>query len=178
MTTTIALFHGELTDYEADVIVNATNSSLFGGSGGESEIHSAGGHQVVSEVQHIRDVRLPDGLATGEVVSTNAGDLPAKWVVHTVGPVFDADEDRSQILRDCYVKAMELADKLGAFTIAFPMISGNHDWPIADAARIAVNAVASTTTHLTTATFVVDSDEAYAAFVTAREEAIAAGYTE
>jgi O-acetyl-ADP-ribose deacetylase len=98
-------------------------------------------------------------------VSTNAGSLPAKWVIHTVGPVYSPDEDRSATLASCYVESMELADKLSAATIAFPAISaGAYGWPIDDAARIAVEAVRATETHLELVTFVLFSDEAMAAF--------------
>jgi len=172
MTTTIALFRGDLTEFEADVIVNAANSSLLGGGGVDGAIHRVGGPEVTAELQRIREVKLADGLPAGEVVSTNAGNLPAKWVIHTVGPVFDTDDDRSATLRSCYIESMDLADKLGAYTIAFPAISaGAYGWPIEDAARIAIEAVTATDTHLTTATFVLYSDEAYAAFASALGDA-------
>jgi len=178
MTTHIALFRGDITEFEADVIVNAANSSLLGGGGVDGAIHEAGGPEIVAEIQRIREVKLPDGLPAGEVVSTNAGSLPAKWVIHTVGPIFDKDDDRSDTLRSCYTESMELADKLGAFTIAFPAVSaGAYGWPLEDAARIAVEAVASTDTHLTTATFVLYSEESYAAFTAALEAAISEGHT-
>lgn len=177
MTTTIALFRGDITEFEADVIVNAANSSLLGGGGVDGAIHRVGGPAIIAEVQRIREVKLTDWLPAGQVVSTNAGNLPAKWVIHTVGPVFDNDDDRSGTLRDCYVASMDLADKLGAFTIAFPAISaGAYGWPIEDAARIAIDAVASTDTHVTTATFVLYSEESYAAFTNALDAAVNNGH--
>lgn len=179
MSTHIALFRGDITEFEADVIVNAANSSLLGGGGVDGAIHSVGGPEIVAEIQRIREVKLTDGLPAGQVVSTNAGNLPAKWVIHTVGPVYDADDDRSDTLASCYENAMDLADKLGAFTIAFPAISaGAYGWPIEDAARIAIETVASTDTHLTTATFVLYSDESFAAFRAALETAVTDGHTE
>lgn len=179
MTTHIALFRGDITEFKADVIVNAANSSLLGGGGVDGAVHEVGGPEIIAEIQRIREVKLPDGLPAGEVVSTNAGNLPATWVIHTVGPIYDNDDDRSDTLRSCYTESMELADKLGAFSIAFPAVSaGAYGWPIADAARIAIEAVASTETHLTTATFVLYSEESYAAFTTALETAVSEGHAE
>jgi O-acetyl-ADP-ribose deacetylase len=179
MTTHIALFRGDITEFEADIIVNAANSSLLGGGGVDGAIHRVGGPEIIAEIQRIREVKLTDGLPAGEVVSTNAGNLPAKWVIHTVGPIFDTDDDRSATLRSCYTESMDLADKLGAFTIAFPAIgAGAYGWPIEDAARLAIESVASTATHLTSATFVLHDDDAYAAFYDALEAAISAGYTQ
>ena len=177
MTTTIAVFHGDITEFEADVIVHAANSSLLSDSGNEGAVHRVGGPGIVAEIQRIREVKLTDGLAPGAVVSTNAGNLPAKWVIHTVAPAFD--DDAVDTLRSCYIESMDLADKLGAFTIAIPVLgTGVHGWPIGDAARHAVEAVAAIDTHLTTATFVVDSDEAYAAVVTALESRVSDGHSE
>ena len=98
MTTTIAVFHGDITQFEADVIVHAANSSLLSDSGEEGAIHRVGGPEIIAEIQRIREVKLTDGLPAGEVVSTNAGNLPAKWVIHTVGPIYDTDDDRSLTL--------------------------------------------------------------------------------
>ena len=177
MTTTIAVFHGDITEFSADVIVHAANSSLLSDSGEEGAIHQVGGPEIVAEIQRIREVKLTDGLPAGEVVSTNAGELPAKWVVHTVAPA--SDEENVDTLRSCYIESMDLADKLGAFTIALPVLGlGVHAWPIEDAVRHAVEAVASTETHLTTATFVAESDELYAALVIAVEAAVSNGHAE
>lgn len=177
MTTTIAVFHGDITGFEADVIVHAANSSLLSDTGDEGAVHRVGGPEIIAEIQRIREVKLTDGLPAGGVVSTNAGNLPAKWVVHTVAPAFD--ERNVETLRACYTESVDLADKLGAFTIAIPVLGlGVHGWTIEDAVRHAVDAVASTDTHLTTATFVVESDEVYAALVAAVEERVSSGHAE
>jgi len=177
MTTTIALFHGVLTEFEADVIVHAANGSLLSDTGDEGAVHRVGGPEIVAEIQRIREVKFTDGLPAGQVVSTNAGNLPAKWVVHTVAPAFD--EENVKTLRACYTEAVDLADKLGAFTIALPVLGlGVHGWPIEDAVRHAVDAIASTESHLTTATFVVESDEVYAALTTAVEARVSDSHAE
>ena len=168
MTTRIEVHRGDITAFEADVIVNAANSSLFGGEGVDGAIHRVGGPIILKETQLIREVKLTDGLPEGEAVSTNAGNLPAKWVIHTVGPVYSTTEDRSATLASCYLESMELANNLSALTIAFPAIgAGAFGWPMAEAARIAVDAVKSSDTHVELATFVLFSDEALTAFTEA-----------
>ena len=168
MATRIEIVRGDITEFKADAIVNAANSSLFGGGGVDGAIHRVGGPIILAETQRIRETQFTDGLPAGQVVSTNAGNLPAKWVIHTVGPVYSADEDRSATLTSCYVESMELADKLSAASVAFPAISaGAYGWPIDDAARLAVEAIRSTDTHIELVTFVLFSDEALRAFESA-----------
>jgi len=106
MPITISLHRGDITTFEADVIVNAANSSLMGGGGVDGAIHAAAGPGVLVEIQRIRESNLTNGLPAGEAVATNAGNLPAKWIVHTVGPVWDADEDRSATLTSSYVESI------------------------------------------------------------------------
>ena len=165
MATRIELFRGDIAEFRADAIVNAANSTLFGGGGVDGAIHRVGGPQILVETQRLRETQFTDGLPAGQAVSTNAGNLPAKWVIHTAGPVYSTDEDLSATLTSCYVEAMDLADKLSAASVSFPAISaGAYGWPIDDAARIAVDAVRSTETHVELVTFVLNSDEALAAF--------------
>jgi O-acetyl-ADP-ribose deacetylase len=165
MATRIDLLRGDITEFAADAIVNAANSTLFGGGGVDGAIHRVGGPQILTETQRLRETQFTDGLPAGQAVSTNAGNLPAKWVIHTVGPVFDADDDRSETLTSCYISSLELADMLSATTVSFPAISaGAYGWPIDDAARIAIEAVRSTDTHIELVTFVLYSDEAMRAF--------------
>ena len=165
MSTRIALHRGDITTFPADVIVNAANSSLLGGGGVDGAIHAAAGPGVLAEIQRIRESKLTDGLPAGQAVATNAGNLPAKWIVHTVGPVWDANEDRSATLASCYVESIELADKLGATSIAFPAVStGVYRWPLVDAARIAIEALRGTETQVGLVTMVLFSDDALAAF--------------
>jgi len=165
MATRIELHRGDITSFEADAIVNAANSSLFGGGGVDGAIHRVGGPVILKETQLIREVKLTDGLPEGQAISTNAGNLPAKWVIHTVGPVYSATEDRSETLTSCYLESMELANNLSALTVAFPAIgAGAFGWPMADAARIAVDAIRSVETRVEVVTFVLYSDEAMGAF--------------
>jgi O-acetyl-ADP-ribose deacetylase (regulator of RNase III) len=165
MATRIDLLRGDITEFAADAIVNAANSTLFGGGGVDGAIHRVGGPQILTETQRLRETQFTDGLPAGQAVSTNAGNLPAKWVIHTVGPVFDADDDRSETLTSCYISSLELADMLSATSVSFPAISaGAYGWPIDDAARIAIEAVRSTDTHIELVTFVLYSDEAMRAF--------------
>jgi len=130
---------GDITRVRADALVNAANSGLLGGGGVDGAIHRVGGPTILAECREIRARDLPDGLPAGQAVATGAGDLPARWVIHTVGPVWSATEDRSATLASCYRESLRLAASLGARTVAFPAISaGVYGWPIDDAARIAV----------------------------------------
>src|SRR4051812_4855090 len=114
----------------------------MGGGGVDGAIHRRGGPEIVAECKRIRAERYPDGLRTGQAVATTAGRLAARWVIHTVGPVWSATEDRSPVLRDCYTNALAVAADLGAATVAFPLISsGVYRWPKDDAARQALTAI-------------------------------------
>lgn len=135
---------GDITTIAVDAIVNAANSSLMGGGGVDGAIHRRGGPAILEECRRLREDELPDGLPAGQAVATTAGDLPARWVIHTVGPVHSTTEDRSQILASCYRESLRVAAALGARTVSFPAISaGVYGWPIDDAARIAVQTVAA-----------------------------------
>ncbi|MBA3411847.1 MAG: O-acetyl-ADP-ribose deacetylase [Geodermatophilaceae bacterium] len=134
-----------MTTEPVDAIVNAANPGLLGGGGVDGAIHAAGGPEILAECRKLK-ADLPGGLlARGQAVATTGGRLPALWVIHTAGPVYDPNEDRSSILRSCYVNSLRLAGKVGATSIAFPAISaGIYGWPMASAARIAVDAVRDT----------------------------------
>jgi O-acetyl-ADP-ribose deacetylase (regulator of RNase III) len=135
----IELVEGDITAQRVDVIVNAANSSLLGGGGVDGAIHRRGGPEILAETRALRAAKYGRGLPVGQAVATTAGRLPARWVVHTVGPVFSADEDRSDSLRACYTSALRVADELGAGSVAFPLISaGVYRWPVADAVRQAL----------------------------------------
>lgn len=135
----VDLAEGDITAQSVDVIVNAANSSLLGGGGVDGAIHRRGGPEILAETRALRAARYGRGLPTGQAVATTAGKLPARWVVHTVGPVFSSAEDRSGLLRDCYRNALEVADGLGAESMAFPLISaGIYGWPVDDAVRQAL----------------------------------------
>jgi O-acetyl-ADP-ribose deacetylase (regulator of RNase III) len=135
----IRLVEGDITTQQVDAIVNAANSSLLGGGGVDGAIHRRGGPEILEACRALRASHYGKGLATGDAVATTAGRLPARWVVHTVGPVFSAGEDRSALLRSCYERSLRVADELGATTIAFPLISaGIYGWPVEDAVRQAL----------------------------------------
>ncbi len=138
----IALVEGDITSERVDVVVNAANSSLLGGGGVDGAIHRRGGPAILAEC-----ARTPRrGLPTGQAVATTAGELPARWVVHTVGPVWSDTEDRTALLRGCYTNSLAVADELGAASIAFPLISaGVYGWPVEDAVRQALSVLRSAT---------------------------------
>jgi len=137
----IELIKGDITKIQADAIVNAANSSLLGGGGVDGAIHRAGGSQILEECRVIRNRQ--GKCNTGEAVVTNAGNLPAKYVIHTVGPVWNGNEEKeSKILGNCYRNSLQLAESLGVKTIAFPNIStGVYRFPKELAGKIAVNEV-------------------------------------
>ncbi|MCQ4122031.1 O-acetyl-ADP-ribose deacetylase [Rhodococcus tibetensis] len=140
--TTIEVVQGDITTVTVDAIVNAANSTLLGGGGVDGAIHRAGGPDILDECRKLRATTLPDGLPAGEAVATTAGRLPARWVIHTVGPVYSSSEDRSPVLRSAYLSSLRVAAELGADSVAFPLISaGVYGWPADDAVRQAVSAV-------------------------------------
>lgn len=139
---TIVLVRGDITDQSVDAIVNAANSSLLGGGGVDGAIHRRGGPEILAECRRLRASHYGKGLPTGRAVATTAGRLSARWVIHTVGPVWRPDEDRSALLASCYRESLRVAGELGARTVAFPAIStGIYGWPLDDGARVAVRAV-------------------------------------
>lgn len=130
---------GDITQTEADAVVNAANSTLLGGGGVDGAIHRRGGKEILAECRRLRETELPDGLPAGQAIPTTAGNLPARWVIHTVGPVWAKTIDKSETLASCYRESLRVAKELGARTVAFPAISaGIYGWPMDDAARIAV----------------------------------------
>ena len=161
----IVLVQGDITDQEVDAIVNAANSSLLGGGGVDGAIHRRGGPEILAQCRALRDGEYADGLPAGQAVATTAGRLRARWVIHTVGPVHSTSQDRSATLASCFRSSLEVADQLGARTIAFPAIStGVYRWPMDDAARIALDTVKATDTNVGEIRFVLYGAEAYSAF--------------
>ena len=168
--TKITLVRGDITEQRVDAIVNAANSSLMGGGGVDGAIHRKGGSAILEECKRIRSEKYPDGLPTGKAVATTAGDLPARWVIHTVGPVYSRSEDRSHLLASCYTEALALADELDAKAVAFPAIStGVYRYPLDEAARVAVRAVRQAETNVEEVRFVLFDEPAYEAFGRALE---------
>ncbi|NRQ33180.1 O-acetyl-ADP-ribose deacetylase [Nonomuraea sp. NN258] len=161
----ITLVQGDITEQQADAIVNAANSSLLGGGGVDGAIHRRGGPRILQECRQLRASHYGKGLPTGQAVATTAGELPATWVIHTVGPVYSTSDDRSHLLASCYTESLRVADSLGARTVAFPAIStGVYGWPMADAARIAFEAVRRAETSVTELRFVLFDRAAYDVF--------------
>jgi O-acetyl-ADP-ribose deacetylase len=164
----ISIEQGDITRVGVDAIVNAANSSLMGGGGVDGAIHRAGGPEILDACRRLRDTAYGRGLPTGQAVATTAGRLPARWVIHTVGPVYAETEDRSALLASCYRESLRVADELGAASIAFPAVSaGVYGWPADSAAGIAVATVRETATNVADIRFVLFNDEVYAAFARA-----------
>lgn len=144
--STLEFVRADITRQTVDAIVNAANSSLLGGGGVDGAIHHGGGPAILEACRELRRTTLPDGLPTGRAVATAAGRLPARWVIHTVGPVWSRTEDRSGLLAAAYRNSLRVARELGAASVAFPAISaGVYGWPLDDAARIAVHTVRAET---------------------------------
>ena len=135
---------GDLTTERADALVNAANSSLYGGGGVDGALHAAAGPALLAACREVRATRWPDGLPVGEAVATVAGLLPARWVIHTVGPNRNAGQTDDRLLASCYTRSLDVAQDLGARTVALPAIgAGVYGWDAATAARVAVGAVAA-----------------------------------
>jgi O-acetyl-ADP-ribose deacetylase (regulator of RNase III) len=159
------LLEGDLTAEDVDAIVNAANRSLMGGGGVDGAIHRAGGPSILAECKEIRRTTFPDGLPTGRAVATGGGDLPARWVIHTVGPVYAASADPPGELACSHTESLWVADELGARTVAFPAIStGVFGYPIDEAAAVAVGAVRGAETRVEQVRFVLFGREAFEAF--------------
>jgi O-acetyl-ADP-ribose deacetylase (regulator of RNase III) len=165
MSPSIRIVEADITTLDVDVVVNAANSSLLGGGGVDGAIHRKGGPDILAECRKLRAGHYGRGLKTGQAVATTAGKLPAKWVVHTVGPVWSASEDRSGLLADCHRNSLKVAGDLKARTVAFPAIStGIYRWPLESAAEIALATVSATDTDVEEIIFALRGDEAMRAF--------------
>jgi O-acetyl-ADP-ribose deacetylase len=137
----IEAVQGDITTQHVDAIVNAANSSLLGGSGVDGATHRAAGPELLQECREVRATRLPDGLPVGQAVATGAGRLPARWVIHTVGPNRHAGQTDPELLSSCFRTSLEVASSVGAATVALPAVSaGVYGWDGEDVARIAVAA--------------------------------------
>ncbi|MGY1942084.1 O-acetyl-ADP-ribose deacetylase [Nocardia asiatica] len=161
----LVLVRGDITEQEVDAVVNAANSALLGGGGVDGAIHRRGGPEILAECRRLRASHYGKGLPTGAAVATTAGRLPARWVIHTVGPMWSDGEDRSALLASCYRESLRVAEELGARTVAFPAIStGIFGWPMDDGARIAVETLRSTETAVVEVRFVLFDERAHTAF--------------
>ncbi|MFY7065348.1 O-acetyl-ADP-ribose deacetylase [Nocardiopsis changdeensis] len=161
----ITVVGGDITEQRVDAIVNAANSSLLGGGGVDGAVHRKGGKAILEECRALRASRYGGGLPVGRAVATTAGLLPARWVIHTVGPVYSATEDRSALLASCYTESLRVAAELGAESVAFPAIStGVYRWPMRDAARITAEALHTAPVRVPLIRVVLFDDAALAAF--------------
>jgi O-acetyl-ADP-ribose deacetylase len=161
----ITLVQGDITEQEVDAVVNAANSSLLGGGGVDGAIHRRGGPAILQECKQLRAGEYQDGLPVGQAVATTAGNLPARWVIHTVGPTYAKSEDRSDLLASCFRESLRVADEVGAKTVAFPAVStGIYRYPLAEAAEIAIRTVRETRTDVDEVRFVLFDQASYEAF--------------
>lgn len=139
----LTVVQGDITTQDVDAIVNAANRRMRGGGGVDGAIHAAGGPAVLDDCRR----RFPDGLPTGGAGWTTGGRLPARWVIHVVGPNWNRGQRDRSLLVSCYAGALAVADELGARTVAFPLVSaGVYGWPREDAVRVAVDTLRDTAT--------------------------------
>ena len=170
----IEAVRGDITQDDSDAIVNAANSSLLGGGGVDGAIHAAGGPDVLAACRALRKTTLQAGLPTGDAIATTAGRMPARWVIHTVGPKhWEHPDGGRELLAACHRNALAVADGLGCVSVAFPAIScGVYGWAAHDAAPIAIAAVRGYVDEHPESTiervrFVLFSEHTHAAFVAA-----------
>ncbi len=159
----VEIVRGDITRQAVDAIVNAANSSLLGGGGVDGAIHRAGGPEILAEC------RLLGGCESGDAKATTAGRLPARYVIHTVGPVWRGGESgEPELLASCHRRSLEVARELGARTVAFPAIScGVYGYPIELAAAVALRSVREQAHGIDLVRFVLFGDETYEAFTVA-----------
>ena len=152
----VTVVQGDITRQQVDAVVNAANERMRGGGGVDGAIHAAGGPAVLEDCR----ARFPHGLATGDAGWTTAGDLPARWVIHVVGPVHGRG-DRALLL-SCYRRALEVAEELGAATVAFPLVSaGVYGWPKADSIAAPLEVFSSAPTSVAEARLVAYDEATY-----------------
>jgi O-acetyl-ADP-ribose deacetylase (regulator of RNase III) len=141
----LTVVRGDITEQRVDAVVNAANNRMRGGGGVDGAIHRAGGPAVLEDCVR----RFPHGLATGDAGWTTAGDMPATWVIHVVGPNYSAGQRDRSLLTSCYARALAVADELGARSVAFPLVSaGIYGWPKDDAIAAAVETLRGTDTRV------------------------------
>jgi O-acetyl-ADP-ribose deacetylase (regulator of RNase III) len=141
----LSVTHGDIVAQQVDAVVNAASRRMRGGGGVDGAIHRAGGPEVLEDCRR----RFPDGLATGQAGWTTAGQMPARWVIHVVGPNHTRGERDRSLLTSCYSNALAVADDLGARSVAFPIVSaGVYGWPKEDAVAAAVDTLRDTPTEV------------------------------
>ena len=154
----LEVVEGDITRQDVDAIVNAANRAMRGGGGVDGAIHAAAGRGLLEECVE----RFPHGLATGEAGWTTGHRLPARWVIHVVGPNYRAGERDRELLVSCYRNALSVADEIGATSVAFPLVSaGIYGWPFDDAVRAAADTLATTSTSVEIARIVTFGASTY-----------------
>ena len=154
----LTVVQGDITAQDVDAVVNAANRAMRGGGGVDGAIHRAGGPAVLQDCMF----RFPDGLRTGQAGWTTAGHMQARWVIHVVGPNYAAGERDRSLLTSCYANALQVADELGARTVAFPLVSaGVYGWPLEDAVDAALETLRSTPTDVEEARMVAFGRDAH-----------------
>lgn len=162
--TVVSVVRGDITEQDVDAVVNAANRAMRGGGGVDGAIHRAGGPAVLEDCRR----RFPHGLDTGDAGWTTAGAMSARWVIHVVGPDYGRGERDRSLLTSCYSRALEVADELGARTVAFPLVSaGVYAWPKDDAIDAAVSTLRTTSTQVTEARLVAFDRSTYDAIAAA-----------
>lgn len=162
---TLTAVRGDLTKQRVDAIVNAANSTLLGGGGVDGAIHRAAGPKLLAACRELCTTRLPNGLPVGHAVATPGFDLPAAWVIHTVGPNWHAGERDPELLASCVRESLKVADELGCTSVAFPAISaGVYGWDPDVVANILVHEAEAATTQVAQISFVLFSDQLQRAF--------------
>jgi O-acetyl-ADP-ribose deacetylase len=150
----VTVVQGDITRERVDAVVNAASNAMRGGGGVDGAIHRAGGPAVLEDCI----ARFPHGLGTGQAGWTTGGDLPARWVIHVVGPNHAAGQRDRALLTSCYANALRVADELGARTVAFPLVSaGIYGWPLEDAVAAAADTLRATPTEVEEARLVAFS---------------------
>jgi O-acetyl-ADP-ribose deacetylase len=163
----LSVVRGDITTQDVDAVVNAASRRMRGGGGVDGAIHAAGGPEVLADCVR----RFPRGLATGEAGWTTAGRMPARWVIHVVGPNYAAGETDRGLLTSCYSRALAVADELGAATVAFPLVSaGIYGWPLDDAIDAAVQTLRSTPSDVAEARIVAFGTPTYDAVLARLEQ--------
>jgi O-acetyl-ADP-ribose deacetylase (regulator of RNase III) len=142
MAARVEAVRGDITTRDVDAIANAANSTLLGGGGVDGAIHAAAGPSLLNDCREVRRTAYPDGLPVGTAVATGAGDLPCRWVIHTVGPNWHRGERDPALLAACFTNSLAVAAELGARSVAFPAVSaGAYGWSSAEVAEVAITAV-------------------------------------
>jgi O-acetyl-ADP-ribose deacetylase (regulator of RNase III) len=161
----IELVRESIVTQTTDAIVNAANSTLMGGGNVDGIIHSQGGPSIKEACEKIRQEKYPKGLPTGEAVATTAGNLPCRYVIHTVGPIYGRSKHPEQELASCYVSCLRVADELGLSSISFPALStGAYAYPLKEAAEISLRTVMQCNTNVALIRFALFDGKVYDAF--------------